>query len=853
MNKIRKQLFEVIFNKCELKLFLNAQKSAKEMGSGISDNFNNINPTFTSRFWKVHSATRKSTGEPVSLWLLDTKEVKRVMKSKLDCQKFNESCIESVNKQRRIHHPNILKIYDVSENPKQFGFSAEPVESTLESDKALNADDITYVADQLAQTLSFIHCKVNLLHLGLTPDSICLTKSLQVKVFALNYSTPFIGEPVIPSYGKYLENPLNPNVCYTAPEYLENKQVTAASDVFSYGAVLFAAYNKKGPVYMATTVEEAIVTVSAGAFKTPDNMSEPMHDLLLKCMSYEPNERPTIEEIIKSPAFLQLSIRSLRFISLLATKEVNDRMQFFQGLTRSLPLFSERILQYHFLPIFVEEVRNSTFYGPVLIPVIFSIGEKFDDEAFVEQIIQPLRQVLKIVEPPTLAIAILNVVHIIVAKVPDKLQNEIIFPIFINSLQSPHHNLRLEAIKHIPHVIQTMSESNILGSLLPTLLDFIATFDDTEIVCSVIECIGKCSIKVNNDKFVFVIIPKLIICWIRMPRAPIALSIISVLTMVKCSITSQMKFIVPMATAIMSTPGVPSDISGQLADIILDSITRLKEERNIEERAASWHPTESHEKEDIVVPIKADALDIKEIELARRRSSESQTHLYQMGLQPPGSSIVAEQHHDDPTLQQGQQPQSQQLAPDEGNEPKKSKLASLFHFGKKKNENSFNVEGDTPSQAPYVGPPAPPPNTHLPPGPLPSSNYGSVGSTQPYGAVGSSYGSMSQQQQPSIPQSSYIAPQVGPPGPLPNYGMQQQQQQYQQPHTQYSPRFGQPIQQPGQSQMQPQGQELKQGNAAQGASLFAGLSAGPPPKKTAPTNPTAAKLFSGLNVNSGMK
>ncbi|KAK8846117.1 hypothetical protein M9Y10_020120 [Tritrichomonas musculus] len=872
------------------------------MGSGISDNYNNINPTFTARFWKVHSAIKKSTGEEVSLWLLDTKEIKQSTKTKNGYQKYVDSCIESVNKLRRLRHPNVLQIYEVSDNPKQFGFSSERVEGTLESDKTLNADDITYVADQLSQTLSFLHEAAKTLHLGISPDAICITKAIKVKLCALNYSTHFENEPITtPSYGEYIEgDPLQPEICHTAPEYLEKKPLLPSADIFSYGTALFAAYNQKGPVYMATTTEEVVVTVSAGAFKTPTNMNDPMHDMLIKCLSYNPEERPTLADIAKSPAFFQLSIRSLRFLDLLATKELEDRMHFFQNIIKSLSLFSDRLLYYNILPTFVNEVKTNDIYGPVLIPVIFHIGEKLSSEDFMKNIIDPLSNTLKKCSPPDLAIAILNVAEIIIQKVPEDKQFELIYPIFINSLQSPSHELRIEAIKNIPVVISAMTENSIITSLLPTLLDFVSSFDDIEIVCSVIQCIGKCSTKVNGDQFSLIIMPKLMICWVRLSNPLIADSIIDVIENIDSSITSKMKFVIPMATAIMATQNLPKETITKLGDLIKSIIQELRAERKLEERAATWRPAEKSGKDEVQIqaPVKVAQIDPEKIEVSRRRSSVDPSSI------PGGPGSLTQQSPMPPSQQPQQQSLYQQSQPHvtsneesfgnamnsslaadqpESSEKKRS-LKSFFGFGKKKNTENIEEQSlaqgyDTSSVAPRTGPPGPP-----------SSLGGPIGSAPRNGPPAPPL--VPQQQQQSLyqqaqqTQSLYAQPQQ------PQQSLYQQVQKTQslyaqQPQSQaqqqslYSQQLqSQPQQQSlysQQPQSQPQQQSLysqqlqaqpqqqmpitaSQNYASTGSlptanqqqppqtqqapSMFAGMNQGPPPKKSTPNQ----SLFSGLNM-----
>jgi hypothetical protein len=89
---------------------------------------------------------------------------------------------QSISQLRRIHHPRILNIIEVADPAKDIGFAAEEVSSTLASDHSLTSDDVAYVADQLAQTIRFLYFSVGLLNLSITPDSLYLTRDIQVKL-----------------------------------------------------------------------------------------------------------------------------------------------------------------------------------------------------------------------------------------------------------------------------------------------------------------------------------------------------------------------------------------------------------------------------------------------------------------------------------------------------------------------------------------------------------------------------------------------------------------------------------------------------------------------------------------------
>ena len=318
---------------------------------------------------------------------------------------------------RLVDHPNILKILEVSENQKQFGFVAEAVSGTLESDETLNGDDITYVADQMAQVLQFLHDNAHIVNLTLTPATVCVTDAIQVKLCAFNFCTPLITPEVTPQFGQFSVSKLQPSLYYTAPEYLANGVVSAASDVFSYAVVLLRAFAKKD-VFDSKTVEDQYKQIEALRMNMPKITSDALAETLQQCLSFEPSDRPTMEQVAKSKGFLQLTVRSLRFIDTILTRENEDKYRFYRGLLNSIPLFSERLLKYKMLPCFIDEVLADVRYGTALVPLILTIGKKYDKPSFDRVVIKPIAHILKMYQPEELALTNLAAIPLILEMPP---------------------------------------------------------------------------------------------------------------------------------------------------------------------------------------------------------------------------------------------------------------------------------------------------------------------------------------------------------------------------------------------------------------------------------------------------
>jgi serine/threonine protein kinase len=562
------------------------------MGAGISEHYDSINPIFTSGFWKVHSATHKLTQVPVSLWLFDQQLLKTSVKSSAERLKYTDAVNKSVAQLRRIRHPNILKITEISENPKDIGFAAEQVDNTLEGDTTLTVDDVTYVANQLAHALQFLHDSAGIVCLSINPSTVCLTTSLEVKICDFTFAEPW--------WRPYHVSPIHPRLNYSAPELLFDGDATAASDVFSWAAVIASSVNKK-PLFDAMTIELYMQQLKERAM--PEIASEDMRDIVIQGLKVDASLRPSVEEIIKSKGFLQLSIRSLRFIDMILTKTDADRFSFYANMVGALSLFSDRLLRYKMQPLFMTELRRDIRYGPAVIPLIFHIGCRFSQEDFMREIIVPLKPILQMTEPENLALANLSVTPIIVDRVEVDQHFDVLYPLFVSSLQSQSPRLRAEAVKRVPLVVAGTGERQILSSLLPTLLTFIDEIQDLSIVCSVVDCLAESLVKVNHDNFCELVFPKLVLCWCRVRCPGLASAIESLLARLKPSPPKVCKFVLPMASEVLSSRLAKATTETKLAAIIHAAVDTIVTDRHLIERTDGWSPMRRPEAE-IVPPIR---------------------------------------------------------------------------------------------------------------------------------------------------------------------------------------------------------------------------------------------------------
>jgi predicted Ser/Thr protein kinase len=193
---------------------------------------------------------------------------------------------------RRVSHPNVCRVYDVGEVDGNTFFTMEYVDgedlsSLLRRIGRLPQDKAIDIARQLCAGLAAAHSK-GVLHRDLKPANIMLDGRGQVVM------TDFgLAGLIDQIHGADIRSG---TPAYMAPEQLAGKEVTAQSDLYSLGLVLYEVFTGK----RAFTAEALTALVRGGETTAPSRPSSVVKDLdpaiervILRCLEPDPRMRPT--------------------------------------------------------------------------------------------------------------------------------------------------------------------------------------------------------------------------------------------------------------------------------------------------------------------------------------------------------------------------------------------------------------------------------------------------------------------------------------------------------------------------------------------------------------------------------
>ena len=257
-------------------------------GTLIADRYRITSPLGRGGMGEVFRADDLTLGQPVALKFLPDSMIDKSM-----LERFRNE----VRIARRISHPNVCRVYDIGEADNHVFLSMEYVDgedfsSLLRRIGLLPREKALEIARKVCAGLAAAHDK-GVLHRDLKPSNIMLDAR---------------GEVLIMDFGlaglvHEIEDVRSGTPAYMAPEQLAGREVTARSDIYALGLVLYELFTGK-PAFESKTHDE-IMRVRRR--RSPHRPSTLVRDLdpavemvILRCLEEDPDNRPSSALIVSA-------------------------------------------------------------------------------------------------------------------------------------------------------------------------------------------------------------------------------------------------------------------------------------------------------------------------------------------------------------------------------------------------------------------------------------------------------------------------------------------------------------------------------------------------------------------------
>ena len=554
------------------------------MGLNLSKNYDSIENFGKIGFWNVFKAKKINSEENVCLWQLDEEYIKNQFKNKGNPDIYIKNCKNGIIQLRKLIHPHILKILEFNENISPLSFCSEPFNNFLINFKNLNKDEIYYILLQIVDIFNFLHNTVNLIHLNISLNSFLINNDFNLKIWDFTFFTFNINNDnlINPRIGSWSESPFQPLINFSSPELVLKNEICFKSDVFSFGLLISSLFLNRFIITISTRKEYLLIIKNIYQ-QLPNFLDNDLKDLLEKCLNFSIDLRPNFN-FIKEHNFFNnnIIIKVFNYIDHIFLKSLKDKLIFFKGFFKIIDLFSDKILINKFLPIFKIELNNQILFGPVLLPLIIQIGNKIDLNLFEKDILLFILPYFNIIDPIEMILSIFSCFNILINKINSKKHFEILYPIFITSFKSNSLKLKIESIKNLSFLINSLPNNIIENELFENLINFLKISNDINSFNYSIESLILILnfLNLNKIEIIFQIIFNKFSFLILNDCSKILYKLILKL---KLNNNYSLRFIIPLSSFLLSLENTPLKISNKLFNIInnllieFSNINKIKE------------------------------------------------------------------------------------------------------------------------------------------------------------------------------------------------------------------------------------------------------------------------------------
>ena len=236
--------------------------------------------------------------------------IKQIILDNLD-QKEKDETLNEVIILRKVDHSNIIKFLDVFTRTKpnnslnivteyaDGGDLSQKLKRQKHKKIPLTEKEILNYLVQICLALNHIH-KKKIIHRDLKSGNVFLTKSGLVKLGDFGIAKGFKN-----TWEKAQTKVGTPY--YLSPEIINCKPYDSKSDIWALGVLIYEMMTFKMP-FNASSLPSLSLKIIKGYYQAPPpSYSKDLIELVKKCLSLEPNNRPSAESILKLP-FIQKRI-----------------------------------------------------------------------------------------------------------------------------------------------------------------------------------------------------------------------------------------------------------------------------------------------------------------------------------------------------------------------------------------------------------------------------------------------------------------------------------------------------------------------------------------------------------------
>ncbi|CAI5652401.1 unnamed protein product [Oreochromis niloticus] len=435
-----------------------------------------------SGIWTLHRGKRKTTGEPVSVFVYEVAQ---------GTEQQTQLAKAAFKRMKTLRHPNILAYVDGLETEKSLYLVTEQVTPLAVHLKAraekggVGELEISWGLHQIVKALSFLINDCHLLHNNLGISAVFVDRAGEWKLGALDHVAPEQGDPS----GVSLPAPkaVYPDMeKYDPPEMSNSSGEKWAGEVWRLGCLIWEVFN--GPLPRTSSLR------SLG--KIPKVLVPHYCELVGANPRTRPNPARFLQNCRAPGGFLSNSfVESNLFLEEIQIKEPAEKQQFFQDLSDNLDSFPEDFCKHKVLPQLLTafEFGNA---GAVVLTPLFKVGKFLSAEEYQQKIIPVIVKMFSSTDR-AMRIRLLQQMEQFIQYLNEAAVNSQIFPHVVHGFTDTNPAIREQTVKSMLLLAPKLNETNLNQELMRHFARLQARDEQGPIRCNTTVCLGKIASYLN--------------------------------------------------------------------------------------------------------------------------------------------------------------------------------------------------------------------------------------------------------------------------------------------------------------------------------------------------------------------
>ncbi|KAL7631809.1 UNVERIFIED_CONTAM: hypothetical protein RMT77_017884 [Armadillidium vulgare] len=466
--------------------------------------------------WKIYKGFKRSTKEEAAIFLFEKRQLDKWDRQEREL--MLDKIRKGVSQLTRLRHPQILTVqHPLEESRETLAFATEPVLASLANvlgrhdnmptpvpyhlkDFTFYDVEIKYGLLQISEGLNFLHNSVKIVHRCISPETIVLNQQGAWKLFGFDFCVASHSPPDQPpmwnfeDYESSYHELSQPDLDYLGPEYALSHTMDPATDMFSFGILIYALYNKGRPVFQNHR-DFAIFKRNASEFKNPNKLSledipSGLKEQVRLMLNSTPQLRPDALQFSKISFFDDIGVKTLNYLDQIFQWDNMQKSQFYKSLPQIIPHLPQRVLLLRVIPCLNKECINPTMV-PFVLPVMLQVAESATKEDYIQYILPLLKPIMKIIEPMQVMLLLMLKMELLLSKTPAHDIRTDALPLLYRALECNTQQIQELCLNVLPTCAPLVDNPTMKNALLPRIKKLCLSTGYLSVRVSCLVCIGK--------------------------------------------------------------------------------------------------------------------------------------------------------------------------------------------------------------------------------------------------------------------------------------------------------------------------------------------------------------------------